>query len=816
MFPHRSRGADSRRGGSEAPWRRPKPVAAREEPHSRRLDSGEELLSEFANEESRPEKRRATLGSVPVGNIDSDMARRLIEDDDDDGFGQPVPFTEEAASWTVGGSEPLARFLEASLPGDEALRRIRELFLEPGEEPASGHQGADALGSPTEAPDEAESLHDQLSVFTDRVVEGAKPKELEYDAEFYERALAAATKGLEPAGVKYIWETNIFLQEVVGSGRRAPLMQAPKPKLVPNPPAVADEPRPIVPFAVSDRIPGKSFSGPRRSWLKEIEERRQTAIFSLYELVSENPVASKLGRQLIGLQQEQALIVVHDTVRARATNTIKQRMCSLLQYKRYLMGIRDGPCFPFTEEEAYGYVSHLRTLGAPPTRASRFLEAMRFAHHVLGVAVGEALDSRRVEGAVLASLSRKRMLRQRDPLTAAEVVALEKWIIQHGDDDFFIGNVVGGCLLALHSRSRWGDLVAIPEEPASEGGWFEARSSYHKTYNRPERRHRWLPIAGLSHGVSGLAWFDAWLKLRARSGLQAAPSMPLVPHRDRTGRWLHAKVTSSEATTILRRVLQFLGSDEAAVSNKGTHSLKATLLSWCAKAGVDLQSRRLLGNHISKQDVSVLCYSRDSLSAPMRLMQEVVIMVRQGKFHPDASRSGLFAAQAARDAGAEPDEEVLSRLAGDHMLQNREVAKDPESGERTLDSREGPREVEADDDSLTESGSSDDDTTDDDKATQTLEAGVSSATLRRARAALGDEERVYRHVKHGTFHLGRLDAEHLLACGRPISLTAANGKVTVSYHSVDPGFVVGIPRCRVCFGSADREIQAEEEVETLV
>ena len=43
----------------------------------------------------------------------------------------------------------------------------------------------------------------------------------------------------------------------------------------------------------------------------------------------------------------------------------------------------------------------------------------------------------------------------------------------------------------------------------------------------------------------------------------------------------------------------------------GSHSLKATLLSWSAKAGMPMAARRILGGHAKAGDKAVAEYSRD-------------------------------------------------------------------------------------------------------------------------------------------------------------------------------------------------------------
>ena len=109
-------------------------------------------------------------------------------------------------------------------------------------------------------------------------------------------------------------------------------------------------------------------------------------------------------------------------------------------------------------------------------------------------------------------------------------------------------------------------------------------------------------------------------------------------------------MSSSEATVTLRQTLLHLGFAKELVDKQASHSLKATLLSWCAKAGVGMDDRRLLGNHIARKDVSVLCYSRDTLSAPLRRLKNVVDKIRDGKFLPDETRSGMWMSESVASA----------------------------------------------------------------------------------------------------------------------------------------------------------------------
>ena len=62
---------------------------------------------------------------------------------------------------------------------------------------------------------------------------------------------------------------------------------------------------------------------------------------------------------------------------------------------------------------------------------------------------------------------------------------------------------------------------------------------------------------------------------------------------------------------------QSLGGMSSEDANKyRTHSLKATPLSWLAKAGSPMEVRRVLGYHLKPGDKMPTLYARDALAAP--------------------------------------------------------------------------------------------------------------------------------------------------------------------------------------------------------
>lgn len=73
-----------------------------------------------------------------------------------------------------------------------------------------------------------------------------------------------------------------------------------------------------------------------------------------------------------------------------------------------------------------------------------------------------------------------------------------------------------------------------------------------------------------------------------------------------------------------------------------THSCKSTLLSMASKFGMPPTARRFLGYHSTGKDKSMLTYSRDSMSWPIRELEQMIEAILTDKFRPDETRSGFF------------------------------------------------------------------------------------------------------------------------------------------------------------------------------
>ena len=108
------------------------------------------------------------------------------------------------------------------------------------------------------------------------------------------------------------------------------------------------------------------------------------------------------------------------------------------------------------------------------------------------------------------------------------------------------------------------------------------------------------------------------------------------------GTWSKSRLATGPAGRWLTALLAKLDPGVVPPKPYGTHSCKATLLSWCAKAGLHHSVRRLLGAHVTQGDRSLLEYSRDALAEPLRLLGEVLSKVRAGRCLPDQTRSGRW------------------------------------------------------------------------------------------------------------------------------------------------------------------------------
>ncbi|CAK9032738.1 Pullulanase 1 [Durusdinium trenchii] len=337
-------------------------------------------------------------------------------------------------------------------------------------------------------------------------------------------------------------------------------------------------------------------------------------------------------------------------------------------------------------------------------------------------------------------------------LLVDHVIALEQ-ITAHSDvlqDQALAGSL----LVLLYARCRFGDgqratdlLLDIAQDASGQTtGFIELSIRRHKTATSIERKRRILPVVAPIFSLSSIAWHDAWVRAREQLGLctEGQLSAPLCPAFDREGAPLPNGSTSGEGSELLRGLLRaHLGTE---VPHYTSHSLKTTLLSWAAKFGLDLASRRILGYHLAPGAKTAETYARDCMAAPLRQLLGVLEAIRAGSFQPDVTRSGMFSVAAS------PGGPTAAASATGHQAASE---TEEESAEECLDqidelseccscgSAEAP--VDLDDD------------------TELLKLLPAKARPKFLQAAAG--KRIFRHKYSGLSHIQKEDGT-ALECGK--------------------------------------------------
>jgi hypothetical protein len=195
------------------------------------------------------------------------------------------------------------------------------------------------------------------------------------------------------------------------------------------------------------------------------------------------------------------------------------------------------------------------------------------------------------------------------------------------------------------------------------------------------------------------------------------------------------------------------------IKEVGTHSLKATTLSWCAKRGVSPSHRKILGYHLDKEEVSMATYSRDVVAAPLRELERVLGQVRRGSFMPDSSRSGYLEPRAVASGGGLD----VAGSPGDHH----------DGGEDEHDEQ---------------GGSSTSSSTTDGSPDLCVDEEFGQAVLGKDKSPVDlSSRKVYQHAKSGMLHAAASTGPRL-ACGR----------VLTRFYSRLRATSVSWPLCRNC------------------
>lgn len=519
-----------------------------------------------------------------------------------------------------------------------------------------------------------------------------------------------------------------------------------------------DEEGPPPTFLGRDRV--------RKSMLEEAEQEREKEIERWLVVIHALGDESPMGHMI----DEQGVKVVHDIFAKKKTGTLRTRCVAILLYIRWAQSKSLAP-FPLSVDTVYSYVDDLRRCKAPATRASSFRSALAFLKGTLDVkGIDAILDNSAISGSCHRSYVTKRVLKQRDALTTVQVAILET-VVEHGKtlaEKVFAGH----CLMCVYGRLRFGDSQNIEKEPVIDGEYLEAGTTMHKTDSMVGRARRLLPLAAPAMGINRGCWAASFLEARRSAGLRAGVGRPFMPAPLLGGGWSPGKLRTSEASTWLCELLQKYSIEVGRLDNVGSHSMKATALSWLAKAGVPEKTRRLLGYHVKPKDKSLIIYSRDALAGPLETLRDIVLKIAMGEFSPDVTRSGRWRSKPDKD----DEVEVIDGDSQDD--EDEAMGLEPPTSEKASS--------DEDDESSNEASDCGADESDEGEMERVVEKVVIGLVGPAKNRGIGQ----YRNGLTGKIHLAGT-VEGKLACGRPITATMI--RLDEEVHGVGS-------MCKVCTG----------------
>jgi len=380
-------------------------------------------------------------------------------------------------------------------------------------------------------------------------------------------------------------------------------------------------------------------------------EARKRAVATWYRLMIGMPqegLGSLVARAYLDQGRDAAVQCVLDCFARKATSTLVMRAGAVTLYEKWARASGRVP-FPIEEHIAYLYVQHLRSVRAPSSRATSFTSSVAFMMHVCGMDSFKAVTtSVRVGGAAWAASEGRRDVRQAPPLTSLHVRRIQD-LIQDKKAQVQERVMAGFLAFCIEARLRISDAQHVVKEPSldlgSDGqGYVETQMGTLKTTRAKARRNRVLKVAGHTRDHADRNWAVTWLELRKSQGMDVATNRCLQPQPLRGGGWGRAPMSTVDIGNFMRAILEAPIVEDVRVS---AHSCKVTYLSWAAKFGMRRSTRKLLGYHASGKDSSMLDYSRDAVAGPLRSLEKMLSEVWEGRFEPDATRSGRFTKKTA-------------------------------------------------------------------------------------------------------------------------------------------------------------------------
>ena len=351
--------------------------------------------------------------------------------------------------------------------------------------------------------------------------------------------------------------------------------------------------------------------------------------------------ASGIGPQLVGALQKdstgrEACEILKACFGVKSPSTLLKRAGS---FKKFFSWFEKSPAcqelggfpLPLDESTIWEYFLSLKqqraVVGKGYTIPSSFLEAVRFAKFTLDLqGTDSILGSRRLLGFSALERQAKGPTLQAPALSPEHIRRLHE-VLRSASNA--VDKLGAGCfLICLYGRARWSDMRYINHVVIESDESLTFYTTEHKTASVGLRREQYLPIVVPWNGICSDDWVRTWLEVYSQVGLDITkrPLGPLLPAPRADASFCARPLSTSEAATWLRALLQGTTDSEAFRS----HSLKATLLNWCARAGFDKETRSVLGHHCSAISGSEVVYSRQLQVRALRKLALILRRVRGG------------------------------------------------------------------------------------------------------------------------------------------------------------------------------------------
>ena len=210
-------------------------------------------------------------------------------------------------------------------------------------------------------------------------------------------------------------------------------------------------------------------------------------------------------------------VVLRDALGIKSPRAAIKRAQTLLQYFKWHQGAFPD-WNPWERSRCLAYLAVVDCAKVAASKGMSLLEALRFARFVMQIPIPDRL----LNDAQLRGRAQRLMLSKADykparPLKAADVVLMEKGMVEDIDpmDKYMLGP--GAVLFCLYSRSRWSDIqhldslwVDRTEHNGEIFGCIETRTIQHKTATSLKKKRIFLPIVSHILGITAADWTEAW------------------------------------------------------------------------------------------------------------------------------------------------------------------------------------------------------------------------------------------------------------------------------------------------------------------